>query len=567
MAKRYLAGYITSQLITANTTSAPGIWSLSQSYTEISRSRWPAFVPLPFNLTYLVIAGGGGSGGNSGGGGGAGGVLQGNVTANGGLVFTVVVGSGGSGGSTAGGNSSFSNSASSISVTATGGGRGANRDGDWGSTSGGSGGGGSTGGPSTFGGSAGTPGQGYSGAPGSNPGFIGAGGGGGGAGGAGSPNSGTTGGTGGNGILSTITGAPVGYAGGGTGSGLDYSSFNGISGTVHYSGGIWYGGGGWQTQFTLGQRDGRKNSGGGGGGIGDGTPSAVGLSDSGGGSGGSGIVVLRYPGEQRGYGGNTYSVGGNTVHVFNASGQFFTYLPSSANIINTTNLVLHLDAGDALSFPGPSQTNYGYSYGMPTNTTWYNLVTGGANATLSNIDLGTNQYYGGIYFNGSSYNASVGNLGSGFTNLTVEVWFRSDSVANYRNVLDCNYVASANNVGPRLEYNSSGGLGWVWGSNLNNYQGANLLASGLGTSTPSYAAFTRSGSSYAAYLNGNLTSSGTETYAFTNSISNLVIGQGFSSATERYHQGQIYVVRIYNRALTAGEISTNFSAQRARFGI
>ena len=566
MSKRYPAGYLTSELITASSVSAPGIWSLPQSYTEISRSRWPTFVPLPFNLTYLVVAGGGASGGNGGGGGGAGGLLQGNVTANAGLIFTVVVGSGGAGGPTPGGDSSFSNSASSISITATGGGRGANRDGGHTATSGGSGGGGAS---ATSGAGAagypGTPGQG-------NPGGNGvasvqAGGGGGGAGGSGGGYSGTTGGTGGNGILSDITGTPVGYAGGGTGSGLDYSGMNGTSGTVHYSGGIWYGGGGWQTQFTLGQRDGRKNSGGGGGGLGDGNANAAGKSDSGGGGGGSGIVVLRYPGTQRGYGGNTYSVGGNTVHVFNATGQFFTYLPSSANIINTTNLVLHLDAGDALSFPGPSQTNYGDSTGMPSNTTWYNLVSGGANATISTSNLGTTEYYGGIYFNGSSYNASVGNLGSGFTNLTVEVWFRSDSVANYRNVLDCNYSAGGNNVGPRLEYNSSGALGWNWGASASNFQGASLLASGLGTSTPSYAAFTRSGSSYAAYLNGSLTASGSETHAFTGSMTNLVIGQGYSSASERYHQGQVYVVRIYNRALTADEISTNFSAQRARFGI
>jgi len=565
MAKRYPAGYITSQLITASTDSAPGIWSIPQSFSEISRSRWPRYVPPPFNLTYLIVAGGGSSGYNGGGGGGAGGVLQGNVTANAGLTFTVVVGSGGGGGPLPGSDSSLSNTQSSISLTAIGGGRGANRDSNHTASSGGSGGGGAS---ATSGvgsvGYPGTPGQGY---PGGNGVYgIAAGGGGGGAGGPGGNYSGSTGGSGGNGILSDITGTPVGYAGGGAGSGLDYG-YDGISGTVHYSGGIWYGGGGWLTQFTLGQNQGRKNSGGGGGGIGDGNANSAGRQDSGGGGGGSGIVVLRYPGSQRGYGGNTYSVGGNTVHVFTDTGTFYTYLPSSPNTISTTNLVTYLDAGNALSFPGPNQTNYGYSYGMGTNTTWYNLITGGANATISAIDLGTVDYKGGVYFNGSSHNASIGNLGSGFSNFTVEIWFKPDNVANYRNPMDCNYSAGGNNVGPRLEMNSSGNLGWVYGSSAANYQGVNLLGSGLSTSLPYYAALTRSGTTYTGYLNGSQTTSGTETHAYTGSMTNVVIGQGYSSASERYFQGQVFVVRIYNRALSGAEISTNFSVERARFGI
>jgi hypothetical protein len=40
------------------------------------------------------------------------------------------------------------------------------------------------------------------------------------------------------------------------------------------------------------------------------------------GSGGSGIVIIRYPGAQRGTGGTVTSVGGNTIHTFLASGTY-----------------------------------------------------------------------------------------------------------------------------------------------------------------------------------------------------------------------------------------------------
>lgn len=564
MAQRYLGGLLSTTRATVTSSGASGIYSLGQHFNYQSSNSWPGLI-FYYNIEYLIVAGGGGGGGNSGGGGGAGGVLQGtinNVVNT--LMFPVVVGSGGPY-YTNGGNSSLINATAGVSLTAIGGGRGANRDGDQASSSGGSGGGGSTGSNSVFPGSSGTAGQGYAGGGGSNPGYIGAGGGGGGAGGAGSGNSGTTGGTGGNGILSSISGTQVGYAGGGTGSGLDYNSYNGISGLVHYSNGIWYGGGGWQTQFSLGQRDGRMNSGGGGGGLGDGNNNPAGQSDSGGGAGGSGVVILRYSGAQKGYGGIITSVGGNTIHTFNQPGYFYSYIPSDPIEVNTNGLVLHFDGADSRSFPGPNTTRLAGAVGMNTNTTWYNLVSG-TNGTISNADLYSARYGGGIYFNGTSHEVTVGSLGSGFSNITVEVWFRPDSVSNYRNVLDCNYAAAGNNVGPRLEMNSSGALGWTWGSSSTNYQGLSLLSSGLSTSNAYCAVFTRSGSTGTAYLNGSQTATAQETHAFTGALSNLVIGRGFSSASERMFNGSVNVVRIYNRALTAAEILNNYNAQKVRFG-
>jgi hypothetical protein len=39
-------------------------------------------------------------------------------------------------------------------------------------------------------------------------------------------------------------------------------------------------------------------------------------------AGGTGIVIVAYPGAQRGTGGTVTSVGGNTIHTFTSSGTY-----------------------------------------------------------------------------------------------------------------------------------------------------------------------------------------------------------------------------------------------------
>lgn len=58
---------------------------------------------------------------------------------------------------------------------------------------------------------------------------------------------------------------------------------------------------------------------GGGGGVGWDTVAGTGGT---GGTGGSGIVIISYPGNQRGTGGSVTSAGGNTIHTFTSSGTF-----------------------------------------------------------------------------------------------------------------------------------------------------------------------------------------------------------------------------------------------------
>jgi hypothetical protein len=275
---------------------------------ETSTSQW---VPFSYNtydaVDYLIVAGGGGGasgfGGIGGGGGGAGGGVAGTFSLVNGTSYTITIGAGGAGAASAGsGSEGISGSNSSVTglTTAIGGGFGKSwisGDGAGSSGSGGSGGGGTyvyiTPG-------SGTSGQGFAGGTGSTSASRYGAGGGGGASAVGANGSGSSGGNGGAGLNWQSLGTS--YAGGGGGGSKIAPSGTGGAG-----------GGGNGGAGTTGS-NGTANRGGGGGGGGE--------TGSLGGAGGSGIVIIRYPGPQRGTGGTVTSVGGYTYHTFTTSGTF-----------------------------------------------------------------------------------------------------------------------------------------------------------------------------------------------------------------------------------------------------
>jgi len=267
-------------------------------------------------ISYLLIAGGGAGGaGWRGGAGGAGGLLQGITNLNFGSTYNIVIGAGATapaynessntqGPAPNGGNST------AFGLTAIGGGGGAMGDGNNPST-GGSGGGSwysSFSGAGQTVGAAGTTGQGYAGGGASMSPYYG-GGGGGGAGGVGGNGSTTRGGNGGVGIVSSITGTAIEYAGGGSADIYGYYSTNvaPAPGSASGGGGV----GDSRASFSAASTRGTANTGGGGGT---------------GGNGGSGILIMVIPTVF--YSGNTTGSptittnGLNTIVKFTSSGSY-----------------------------------------------------------------------------------------------------------------------------------------------------------------------------------------------------------------------------------------------------
>jgi hypothetical protein len=278
---------------------------------------WQSIISDTYAIEYLAVAGGGGAGRSNGAAGaGAGGLLNGTFSIISKTTISIVVGGGGAAATSTGAKGSNGTNSTIVygSVTTIGGGgSGTESGGTYNSGAvGGSGGGGVRGGS----GAAGTAGQGNAGGSNVSDGSPHYGGGGGGGAGAAGTN-GSSGGSGNGGIglqfsawaTATSTGDSGYYAGGGAGGSYDQAGAAGSGGTRGTGGG---GQGG--TNKTTEQLAGQTNTGGGGGGHGN-----VG---SNGGAGGSGIVILRYPGTQRGLGGTYSYSSGYSYHLFTASTNF-----------------------------------------------------------------------------------------------------------------------------------------------------------------------------------------------------------------------------------------------------
>lgn len=335
-------------VLTTSTTIAPingtilGITPTGATYTP------PTVAPIVADI--LVVAGGGSGGNhnttNANGGGGGGGVLYATtVTLTG--VYDVIVGAGGvaianatAANGNRGGNSSFG------IFIAQGGGGGQSTGVGYDSTknNGGSGGGAAyaqgSGGSATqtsiapatgYGNAGGTSGVTYTGA------------GGGGAGGAGVAGSASApGGDGGRGLAFNISGSVVWYAGGGGGGGNSseragdgYAGGGRGSGTTSQYNYNSYPAQGTVNSVTTGSGTPNAIPGTGGGGGAGSYWAANGGWSSGSGAGGSGVVIVRYPGAQRCFGGTVTTAGTYTVHTFTQTGVTLAFTATAVTTIPT----------------------------------------------------------------------------------------------------------------------------------------------------------------------------------------------------------------------------------------
>jgi hypothetical protein len=493
--------------------------------------------PKNYNLTaveVLVVAGGGGGGANHAGGGGAGGLIyNSNFAVTPGSAITVTVGAGGSKSTNAlytaagdGGNSVFG------SLTAIGGGGGGNRR-DSGTAglefgrSGGSGGGGGGQGtndtPTSTGGS-GTSGQGFAGGTASYH----AGAGGGGAGGVGETTTGSIGGStsttfpgdGGPGLQFSISGTLQWYAGGGGGGGWIDGPYAGLGGS-----GI-----GGDGQINGSQRvNGTANTGSGGGG-------ANGGGNANGGDGGSGIVIVRYPGPQKAIGGTVTSVGGHTIHTFTTVGST-TFTP----LVATNNSAIL----------GLSDFSGNNNFGKAENSPVYSSSFSGSVA----FD-GTNEYINC----GSNSNLNLGAF-------TLSAWVKvSTDVSNYRAIIaDESVGGSPWNY--RLFVSQSNGI--VYCDIHDGGYGSVSSTFAINNNTWYHICATRSsvGGTLSMYINGLLNNTSTDGSTRSTLGNQVWVGQSPYTGGAYPMNGNIAQVSIYNRALSAAEVSQNFNALRGRFGI
>jgi hypothetical protein len=225
--------------------------------------------------------------------------------------------------------------------------------------------------------------------------------------------------------------------------------------------------------------------------------------------------------------------------------------------IVTDGLVLALDAADRNSYPG-------------SGTSWSDLSAAANNGTLTNGPTFNSGNSGSIVFDGTDDYISVPNTSSlnpGTGSFTIMCWVNTDP-SNAGDTWDV-WVAkrSSSNNGYYIGVNNPAGARFVVG----NDQGTRVDTGYVSYTSNTWAMFTgvlNRNANTQTIIRNNYDQTATVTPAggtYSNAT-NLFIGADVGLSAF-YTNGKISYVMIYNKALSANEISQNFNATRSRFGI
>ena len=229
-----------------------------------------------------------------------------------------------------------------------------------------------------------------------------------------------------------------------------------------------------------------------------------------------------------------------------------------AQPIVTDGLVFAVDAANYESYPG-------------SGTTWSDLSGNSNNGTLTNGPTFDSGNGGSIVFDGTNDYVRVPSAQSFIptTNMTIEAWQYMEGRDS--TILMVTDGSGANEV---LLYNG-------WASLLNNKFGVAFNSpSGISTwlvsnTTPPLNAWThicvtKNGTTISLYFNAVFDNSNTQSGDVSvGANSPLLIGVDADSGNEgnlgNYFEGNLSNIKIYNRALTASEITQNYNALKNRF--
>lgn len=217
-----------------------------------------------------------------------------------------------------------------------------------------------------------------------------------------------------------------------------------------------------------------------------------------------------------------------------------TYHQAKRGIVQN-GLVLNLDAAVDASYSG--------------GTTWRDLE-GGNNGTLTNGPTFDRDKGGSIVFDGTNDYVSTNFLPPVGTNpRTVSIWYKSDGTQN-KNLLGWG-SNSSKALWDILLYNGKVGVHLYGSTNEAGVTYTNNIWQNI--------VFTYMHPTIKSYMDGVYQTSYTNAGINTGSAFNLNIAKGNYSYF--YFDGNISNVSIYNRALTATEITQNYNATRHRFGV
>ena len=207
--------------------------------------------------------------------------------------------------------------------------------------------------------------------------------------------------------------------------------------------------------------------------------------------------------------------------------------------IITDGLVFCMDAGNTQCFIS----------GESTCTDLVKDLTGTLSGTVYSSDGN-----GSFSFDGSNDIINLGNQSiGGTTALSVLAWVYLDDTSN--TTIIGKYASNNWNIGiySGLWFGiKTSGWGGITGDNPPTNEWAHVAG-------------TWDGSTQKVYINGVENQSGSKTGTITYGSQDVIIGN-LEGATGFYYDGKIGPILVYDKALTATEITQNYNTQKSRFG-
>ena len=214
----------------------------------------------------------------------------------------------------------------------------------------------------------------------------------------------------------------------------------------------------------------------------------------------------------------------------------------------TSGSILILDAGNTTSYPG-------------SGTSWYDLSGNNNTGTLVNGPTFSSLNGGSIVFDGTNDCVTLAinslfNFGTG--DFSIFCWIKTSKVSDYSTIFSLDDGASGNGILFYITVTTGLFRTWVAGNVQNT-------AASIADGNWNYVGIIRNAGTVYQYINGsqvgNFSSPGT---VRTNQIPRF---GNYDSSNSYIYQGNIAMSQIYNRALSTTEVSLNFNATRARFGV
>lgn len=233
------------------------------------------------------------------------------------------------------------------------------------------------------------------------------------------------------------------------------------------------------------------------------------------------------------------------------------------NPIVTNGLIMHLDAGDPLSYTG-------------SGTTWIDMSNNSRNGTLLNGVGYSSLNSGSLVFDGVNDYVLLGAINTALinkTSFTYDTWFKCNTTStgalktifsfgnnpNYSN--DILFGITSNTLLLQVNNGADGGgdfsftsTGW-----------SNLVVIFDGT-------LTGNANRLKAYINGVQQTINFGSFTVPSSTSNVsqsnsAIGAYSTGPFDNFFNGNIATAKIYNRAISGSEAVQNFNSLRSRYGI